>query len=390
MSALRVAFVAHPCRLGGAYMGAINYLRGLARIASDEQYLVFCPPGCGYEDVPLPSGSRFFVYEGRHHPLARWQFERFCVPKRIAEFKADVVLAFANYGIRKAPAPQAVYVHQAYLFYPSRHYPHVPLYDRYRYRQLRALVRRTLPATQRVLCQTPVVRDRFAAEYGFPVDRIRIAPWAAPDEVRRPAADAVPDVFRDRDAFHMLLMTRYQSHRNPGLLVPLCRKHGDVFRRERIRFITCVTPADDPRASTFLREIASPDLADLIVNVGALSREQVPRYLAAADVLWLPTLLETLCLPWLEAMTVGTPILAPDLDFARYVCGDAALYYDPWTPESVFGAILKIRTDAALRSGLVEKGRRQAACPDRFAPTWDEAARILLDNLRDLAGKGAR
>ena len=70
--------------------------------------------------------------------------------------------------------------------------------------------------------------------------------------------------------------------------------------------------------------------------LGQLNRQEVVQYFAHCDVLWLHTLIETLCLPFLEAMTLKLPIMAPDFDFSRYVCGDAARYYDPWDLDSAF------------------------------------------------------
>jgi len=96
----------------------------------------------------------------------------------------------------------------------------------------------------------------------------------------------------------------------------------------------------------------------------------------------MPTTLETLCLPFLEAMAMGTPILAPDLDFARYVCGDAAIFYDPWEIESIFCSILLMRENASLRKELVEKGKIELGNRGKFAENWEETAADLMRNLR--------
>jgi len=388
MKPLKIAMLSYAPRSGGALMGVLNYLRSFSRICRDEEFFVICPSNCGYEQIVLPGASRYFTYTGSHAPLARGVIEPFRVPKLVAEYGPDVILAMANYGMRKPSAPQAVFVHQAYLFYPRKHYPEMPWKDRFRHKRLRSIVRETLPYTDMVLCQTPVVRDRYTAEYGYPSEKARVVRWATPTEITPGEYADVPAAIRDAgDAFQVLVMTPYQNHRNPGVLIPLCREYAKLFRRERVRFITTVNASDHPYAPRFLAGIAEHGLQDLVVNVGSLSRTEVPKYLAHANLLWLPTLIETFCLPYLEAMTIGTPILAPDLDFARYVCGDAAAYYDAWNYASMADKIVLLRNNATLRSQLVEKGKTELKRTDKFASNWDDSARDLIACLHELASR---
>lgn len=81
-------------------------------------------------------------------------------------------------------------------------------------------------------------------------------------------------------------------------------------------------------------------------------------------------------------MHFGLPILTSDLDFAREVCGDAALYFDPWSPESLKGAILRLKNHPDLRDNLVEKGHaRLSQC---FGRTFDDIAVEIKKELESL------
>jgi glycosyltransferase involved in cell wall biosynthesis len=44
-------------------------------------------------------------------------------------------------------------------------------------------------------------------------------------------------------------------------------------------------------------------------------------------------------------MHLGTPILTSDLDFAREVCGEAAVYFSPWDPDAMATAIERLRDE---------------------------------------------
>jgi hypothetical protein len=80
-------------------------------------------------------------------------------------------------------------------------------------------------------------------------------------------------------------------------------------------------------------------------------------------------------------MRFGIPILTSDRDFARHLCGDAAIYFDPLDAKSVAKAMATIIEDAMLRRRLVEEGRKTLA----QAPTWDEIAGRFVDVLERAA-----
>ena len=69
-----------------------------------------------------------------------------------------------------------------------------------------------------------------------------------------------------------------------------------------------------------------------------------------------PTLLESFSGTHIEAMHFGLPILTSDLDFAHYVCGKAALYFDPWAPQDIAEKILLLKNNPDIRDQLVKAG----------------------------------
>ena len=97
--------------------------------------------------------------------------------------------------------------------------------------------------------------------------------------------------------------------------------------------------------------------------------------------LFLPTLLESFSVTYLEAMHFGVPVLTSDLDFARFVCGDAAIYFDPWDPGSIKDAILRLRTDSDLGRELVARGHERLRAEFK---SWDEIAADAVTSLESL------
>jgi len=121
--------------------------------------------------------------------------------------------------------------------------------------------------------------------------------------------------------------------------------------RDRIKFLGYVRPAD--KAGLYR-------LADLFVY---------------------PSRYEGFGFPPLEAMAAGTPVLTSPNSSLPEVCGEAAWYADPDSPEDLAAGLTAVLSDPGLASTLRAKGFAQAA---RFS--WSVAAcsyRSLFQEVAD-------
>jgi glycosyltransferase involved in cell wall biosynthesis len=91
----------------------------------------------------------------------------------------------------------------------------------------------------------------------------------------------------------------------------------------------------------------------------------------------LPSLYEGFGLPALEAMANGCPVLAARAGSIPEVCGDAALYFDPYNPASLARALREIAADPALRDQLRANGKHRLTCY-----TWHGNAEIIATQLQ--------
>jgi glycosyltransferase involved in cell wall biosynthesis len=66
-------------------------------------------------------------------------------------------------------------------------------------------------------------------------------------------------------------------------------------------------------------------------------------------------------LPPLEAMALGTPVIASTVIGAEEQLGEAALLVEPTDPQDIAKAIKKLSTDKGLQKKLIARGRKRAA-----------------------------
>ena len=122
----------------------------------------------------------------------------------------------------------------------------------------------------------------------------------------------------------------------------------------------------------------TPAGAEVVFHNGVTDAEYA-RLLADDAVLASTSLDEGYGLPLAEALALGVPVVASDLDIFHEVAGPGARYVDPQDPAAVADAVRSLDDDAS-RARLIAEG---GAHLSRF--TWETSARTLLVAVRELA-----
>jgi glycosyltransferase involved in cell wall biosynthesis len=100
---------------------------------------------------------------------------------------------------------------------------------------------------------------------------------------------------------------------------------------------------------------------DRIVRLGYVSAEERAGLLRDAAVLAYPSVYEGFGFPPLEAMSVGTPVVATTAGAIPEVAGDAALLVEPGDPHALAAALGTVLGDHALPARLIAAGHERAA-----------------------------
>jgi glycosyltransferase involved in cell wall biosynthesis len=122
---------------------------------------------------------------------------------------------------------------------------------------------------------------------------------------------------------------------------------------------------EGPAETDLRREAADSGVADRIDFAGF--RREVPRLLAAFDLVVQPSLWEGLSISLLEAMAAGRPLVACDVQGNRDVIehGVNGLMVPPRNPVALAEAMMRILTDASLAKRLGKNA--ESDCRRRFS-----------------------
>jgi glycosyltransferase involved in cell wall biosynthesis len=126
--------------------------------------------------------------------------------------------------------------------------------------------------------------------------------------------------------------------------------------------------------------IATSRHRDRIVRLGWVDTHQRAALLRAAAVLAYPSRYEGFGLPPLEAMSVGTPVVATDVAAVAETCGDAAVLVPVGDTDALAAGLADVLNDAAVAQRLRTAGPVQAG---RYR--WGRTVTGMVELYRDAA-----
>lgn len=272
------------------------------------------------------------------------------------------------------PVPFVVTVHDAAARrFPADHPLEWRVYNRH-------LMPARLRAAARIIAVSDFARDEVIEVYGVRADRVVAVPEGVDERFFQPVPPVRPAA--GGNGTHRSLLF-------PG--APLGRKNLAAVLR-------CMAAADPDselgRASLHITGARAEDFrgqAALARELGLEARvrwlgqvpaDDMPGVLAAASVVVYPSLYEGFGFPPLEAMAVGTPVVASNRASLPEVLGDAAIQVDPTDGRALGEAIEAVLARTEVREGLRERGRRWAR---RFS--WDRCAELTVQVYRDALGE---
>ncbi len=380
-----MAVVAHGLSSAGGLSVAKNIVNSLITVAPGNEYLFILPDDVGYEEELGISKKHRAVYVSRDRgTFRRILYDLFTLPPLIKRWKADVVFCLGNFGLHDPGCFQAILYHKPHFVYPEVRFSQ-PFSARLKNWLIRRQIERSLPKTHVVFCQTPAIQARFknAFSYGGVIDILpnAVSKFATGDEDDATGLPAALKARLGSSRVKLLALTRYYPHKNLDIFLDLFQRYREELRDFSV--VLTIEGSQHAGAKRLLKKIESNNLEDKIINIGPVEQTLLPALYRAVDALLLPTLLESFSGTYIEAMQFRRPILTSDRDFARAVCDDAALYFDPLSVEDIKAKLLTFAEDEALRGKLRERGRERI---NQLSVGWGEIVKRALATMTSMRG----
>jgi len=158
----------------------------------------------------------------------------------------------------------------------------------------------------------------------------------------------------DESVRAILVPASYYSHKNleiiPQVAASLAASHP-------VTFMLTIPPTS--REWLQIHEAAERlGVSNLVTTTGLVPHARFRELYRRCQLVFLPTLLECSTAVYPESFQAGVPLCTSDRDFARELCGDAAVYVDPLSVQSCASGLRELITKPDLRKELVDRGRR--------------------------------
>lgn len=241
---------------------------------------------------------------------------------------------------------------------------------------IRAFLGRRARAAARVITGTEQSRRDIIQDLGVPAERIAVTPYGVARRFNRAAPHPDPPP-REGGNMPQLLFPGAPSRRKNLELVlrGMAEAPADsVLRRANL----AISGADRDAFPTYRDKVKALGLESRVRWTGKVPREEMPRLMELSDAVVYPSLQEGFGFPALEAMSLGTPVIASNTSCLPEVLGDGALLIDPTDVKGFIAAVEAVLTRPELRQELVAKGRARAS---HF--TWERCADLTIDAYRE-------
>ncbi|MBK86635.1 MAG: hypothetical protein CMC86_05505 [Flavobacteriaceae bacterium] len=187
------------------------------------------------------------------------------------------------------------------------------------------------------------------------------------------------DIYNNHESF-LLNSDKLESNKAEHRFLLLCANYPQkniiilnkvipVLLKSMINFKFIITISDFD-----FKKIISPSVRPYIINKGPVNAIECVRLYKESDFLFLPTLLETFTATYPEAMKMEKLILTSDLQFARDICEDAAIYFDPLDENDIVDKIKIAINDSELREKVINNGKKRLT---HFLTAKERAEKLL-------------
>jgi glycosyltransferase involved in cell wall biosynthesis len=173
----------------------------------------------------------------------------------------------------------------------------------------------------------------------------------------------------------------YVGSRNPRKNIKGILKAFDKFKKSDTQNFKLVFVGEPMWRKSYLQEtIRKMNHNNDLIFTGRLSTDALQMVLGSAEALILASFSEGFGIPVIEAMHCDIPVICSNTASLPEVAGDAALYIDPASTDSITKAFRQIANNPQIRTQLIEKGRQQR---EKF--NWDNTANKVWNSIMKAA-----
>jgi len=358
----------------------LELIRNLQLIDKVNEYFIFVKPDT---DKCIGETANFRIVELAGGPYPIW--EQLALPRAVKRLKCDLLHCTSNTAPEMPGLPLVLTLHD--IIYMEGSFFSLLKgkgtgYQRFGNVYRRHIVPIAVKKSARVITVSEYEKERIATFFKLDPLKLR-AVYNGVGEHFKELTDPeliqqIREKYRLPEHYFFFLGNTVQKKNTPGTL-----KAYSIFRDRTGLDVPLVMLDFDLRDLTsILNEIGKPELINHIHLTGYVNNAELPGIYSLADLFLYPSFRESFGIPILEAQACGTPVITSNTSSMPEVAGDGALIIDPFNPDEMAQAMIRINQDPDLQLELKTKGLANAA---RFS--WKAMAEKVLEIYTEVGEK---
>lgn len=346
----------------------LTNIAGLGAIRLVESLLpsLLQSPNYKVEEIYLPSHDKFSRFLELHNRQKLIPYKRF-LPNSISRVLECTIfgskfngptplLVLGDLPIR-CEAKQTVFIQSSLLTHNSSTGSTL---GAIKYKIAKWLFRQNMKYASAFIVQTEVMKSALIETYPEIKDRVHVIAQPVPTWLSTSKLKRRSPRTQEASGLRLFYPAASYPHKNHRLLSEI--KIDQINSWPIADLILTISKNQNPNPAI-----------SWIKCVDQLAPEEVVKAYENADTLLFLSNSESFGFPLIEAMWVGLPIICPDLAYARVLCGDQAIYFNPDQIDSLHAAIIEL--SKRLKSGWWPNWSQALS---KIPKDWEEVANAML------------
>jgi glycosyltransferase involved in cell wall biosynthesis len=361
----------------------LELIKNLQVIDKVNEYFILVKPD---SDKCIVETENFRIIElsGGSYPV----WEQVALPKACKRLNCDLLHCTSNTAPEMPGVPLVITLHD--IIYMEGSFFSIlkgkgTSYQRFGNVYRRHIVPTAVKKSSMVITVSEYEKERISEFFKLDPGKLRAVYNGVGEHFKEVTDPMVITDFREKydlpDHYIFFLGNTIQKKNTPGTL-----KAYSIFREITGLDIPLVMLDFDLQDLTsMLDEIGNPGLISQIHLTGYVSNAELPGIYGLADLFLYPSFRESFGIPILEAQACGTPVITSNTSSMPEVAGDGALFIDPFNPDELAQAMIRIIQDPLLRMDLKTKGLANAK-----KYSWRAMAEKVLGIYNEVAEKSKK
>lgn len=343
--------------VGGGVQVAVNFINNILNSHfADELLIVVSPQVDKQINSSLKNNVNYYVFDNARGFLKFWQGIQ--LSKLEKKFKPDLVfIVFGpSYWKPKAKSiqgfaiPHIVYPQISDLLYKDR-----PINKILLNLLLKIKKNQILNNYEYMVVETETFKRLVTEKIGFDKNNIYVIENSFNKKFNKELI--LSDNIKKSDFMNFFVPSSYYPHKNLEVLIDVAyilKNKYNIYLK-----FNFLIKSDSVEWSRFIDIAKSKDVLSYLNTYGSVNNDEMTRLYGENDFVILPTLAEVSTAVYPESFISKKLVFTSDLDFAKELCGDGAIYFDPLDSSDIALKIYQVINDAELQNKIIEYGSLQ-------------------------------